>query len=144
MVVMKEYEIYVKEVVKVGVDFIIFGVGLFNKLLLLVKGSNVKIVFIVLIVKVVNVILKMWDRKEKIIVDLIVVEGLKVGGYFGYFNEEFDNIDFIDYDKEFVEILKVVNIYGEKFGRNILVVVVGGIIFSSDVKKYIDMGVSGV
>ncbi|HFL3606461.1 TPA: NAD(P)H-dependent flavin oxidoreductase [Clostridioides difficile] len=144
MVAMKEYETYVKEAVKAGVDLIISGAGLPNKLPSLVKGSNVKIAPIVSTAKAANVILKMWDRKEKTTADLIVVEGPKAGGHLGYSNEELDNIDSIDYDKEFVEILKVANTYGEKFGRNIPVVAAGGITSSSDVKKYIDMGASGV
>ncbi|EQI28082.1 nitronate monooxygenase family protein [Clostridioides difficile Y171] len=118
MVAMKEYETYVKEAVKAGVDLIISGAGLPNKLPSLVKGSNVKIAPIVSTAKAANVILKMWDRKEKTTADLIVVEGPKAGGHLGYSNEELDNIDSIDYDKEFVEILKVANTYGEKFGRN--------------------------
>lgn len=67
MVAMKEYETYVKEAVKAGVDLIISGAGLPNKLPSLVKGSNVKIAPIVSTAKAANVILKMWDRKEKLL-----------------------------------------------------------------------------
>lgn len=144
MVAMTNYEEHVKESIKAGADIIISGAGLPMKLPDLVKGSRVKIAPIVSSSKACRVILKMWDKKDNTTADLIVVEGPKAGGHLGFTNEALDNIESIDYDKEFVEILDVAKAYGEKYNKEIPVVAAGGISTSDDVKKYIDLGASGV
>lgn len=144
MVAMKNYELYVKEAIKSGIDIIISGAGLPTKLPSLVKGTNTKIAPIVSTSKAASVILKMWDRKEKTTADLIVVEGPKAGGHLGYNNEELCDIDKIDYDEEFLKILEVAKTYEKKYNTKIPVVAAGGISSSEDVKKYIDLGASGV
>ncbi len=144
MVAMNNYEQHVKEAISAGVDLIISGAGLPTKLPSLVKGSNVKIAPIVSTSKAASVILKMWDRKDKTTADLIVVEGPTAGGHLGYSKEELENIDSIDYDKEFVEIIKVAKTYGEKYNKEIPVVAAGGIFTGDDVLKYINLGASGV
>lgn len=50
----------------------------------IVKDFFVKIVLIVFFLKVVKVILKFWDKYDNIVLDFVVIEGLKVGGYLGY------------------------------------------------------------
>ncbi|MGL4913438.1 MAG: NAD(P)H-dependent flavin oxidoreductase [Romboutsia sp.] len=144
MVAMNNYEQHVKEAISAGVDLIISGAGLPTKLPSIVKGSKVKIAPIISTSKAAGVILKMWDRKEKMTADLIVVEGPKAGGHLGYNKEELQNIDSIDYDKEFLEILKVAKDYGEKYNKEIPVVAAGGIFTGDDVLKYINLGASGV
>lgn len=144
MVAMNNYEEHVKESIKAGVDIIISGAGLPMKLPSLVKGSKVKIAPIVSSSKACNVILKMWDKKDNSTADLIVVEGPKAGGHLGFTNDSLDNIDNIDYDREFIEILNIAKAYGEKYNKEIPVVAAGGISSSNDVKKYIDLGASGV
>lgn len=144
MVAMNNYEEHVKEAIRAGVDIIISGAGLPTSLPGMVKESTVKIAPIVSSSKACSVILKMWDRKNQRTADLIVVEGPKAGGHLGFTNEDLDNIDDIDYDKEFMNILKIAKTYGEKYNKEIPVVAAGGISSSSLVKKYIDMGASGV
>ena len=144
MVAMNNYEEHVKQAISAGVDLIISGAGLPTKLPSLVKGTSVKIAPIISTSKAANVILKMWDRKEKVTADLIIVEGPQAGGHLGYNKEELQNIDDIDYDKEFIEILKVAKAYGEKFNKEIPVVAAGGIFTGDDVLKYINLGASGV
>ncbi|HSQ87644.1 nitronate monooxygenase family protein [Romboutsia sp.] len=144
MVAMNAYEEHVKEAISAGVDLIISGAGLPTKLPSLVKGSKVKIAPIVSTAKAASVILKMWDRKDKTTADLLVVEGPKAGGHLGYSKEELQDVDSIDYDKEFVEILKVAKTYGEKYNKEIPVVAAGGIFTADDVLKYINLGASGV
>ncbi|MCG4715516.1 nitronate monooxygenase, partial [Faecalibacillus intestinalis] len=45
---------------------------------------------------------------------------------------------------EFIKILDIAKNYGDKFNKNIPVIAAGGIFTGDDVKKYIDMGASGV
>lgn len=144
MVAIENYELFVKEAISAGVDLIISGAGLPSKLPSFAKGSSVKIAPIVSTAKAASVILKMWDKKESTTADLIVVEGPKAGGHLGFHSEDLSDIDNIDYDKEFEEILKVAKTYGDKYNKNIPVVAAGGISSADDVKKYIDLGASGV
>lgn len=144
MVAMKEYEIYVKEAIKSGIDLIISGAGLPAKLPSLTKGTNTKIAPIVSSAKAAKVILKMWDRKDQTTADMLIVEGPNAGGHLGFSNEELDHIQEIDYDNEFKEILKIAKVFGDKFNKNIPVIAAGGISSSEDVKKYIDLGADGV
>ncbi|MGL5348501.1 MAG: NAD(P)H-dependent flavin oxidoreductase [Peptostreptococcaceae bacterium] len=144
MVAIENYELFVKEAINAGVDLIISGAGLPSKLPAFAKGSKVKIAPIVSSAKAANLILKMWDKKENATADLIVVEGPKAGGHLGYNSESLKNIDDIDYDKEFQEILKIAKNYGDKYNMNIPVIAAGGISSSDDVEKYINLGASGV
>ncbi|MEG0856049.1 MAG: nitronate monooxygenase family protein [Terrisporobacter sp.] len=144
MVAMNNYEIHVKTAIDAGCDLIISGAGLPIKLPSFTKDSPTKIAPIVSSSKAAAILLKMWDKKYSTSADLIIVEGPKAGGHLGFTNEELDNIDSINYDDEFKEIIKIANIYGEKYNKTIPVIAAGGISSSSQVKKYIDMGASGV
>lgn len=144
MVAMNYYEEHAKAAIESGVDLIISGAGLPMQLPKIAKNSKVKIAPIVSTAKATSVILKMWDRKDKITADMIIVEGPNAGGHLGYSNTELDNIKSIDYDSEFVKILDIAREYGNKFSKNIPVIAAGGIFTGEDVLKYIDMGADGV
>lgn len=144
MVAMKEYETYVKEAIKSGIDLIISGAGLPAKLPSLTKGTNTKIAPIVSSAKAAKVILKMWERKDKTTADILIVEGPNAGGHLGFNGDEIENLTTDDYDNEFKKILEIAKDYGSKFNKEIPVIAAGGIYSSDDVKKYIDLGASGV
>lgn len=144
MVAMNSYEEYVKECVNSNVDLIISGAGIPSNLPRYTKGSNIKIAPIVSSSKACNLILKMWDKKENTIADLIVVEGPKAGGHLGFSKNDLEDVESIDYDKELVEILEIAKSYGDKYNKHIPVVAAGGISTAEDVAKYINMGADGV
>ena len=144
MVAMNNYESHVKTAIEAGCDIIISGAGLPMKLPTLINNTSTKIAPIVSSAKATNVILKMWDKKYNTTADLIIVEGPKAGGHLGFSNDELDYINSINHDQEFSYILKIADEYGKKYNKNIPVIAAGGISSSSDVKKYIDMGASGI
>ena len=144
MVAMNYYEEHVNAAIEAGCDIIISGAGLPLKLPKFVKDAKTKIAPIVSSAKAAELLLKMWDRKENTTADLIVVEGPKAGGHLGFSYDELSNIDSVNYDDEFVKILKIAEVYGEKYNKTIPVVAAGGISSSHDVKKYLDLGASGV
>lgn len=144
MVAMNNYDEHVKTAIESNCDIIISGAGLPMKLPSLVKNSSTKIAPIVSSSKAANLILKMWDKKDNTTADLIIVEGPKAGGHLGFNNSELNDIKSIDYDNEFKRILDIVKIYEDKYNKKIPVIAAGGISTSFDVKKYIDMGASGV
>ncbi|SHO49217.1 NAD(P)H-dependent flavin oxidoreductase [Anaerocolumna xylanovorans] len=144
MVATKNYELYVKEAVKNGIDAIISGAGLPIELPSLVKGTKTKLIPIISSLKGARVLLKMWDRKENIAPDAILVEGPKAGGHLGFTLEEIKNYEEKAYQEEIKEIVSLAKEYGEKYQKDIPVVTAGGIQNKDEMKEYFSIGVSGI
>lgn len=144
MVVTQDYEEYVKAAVKAGVDLIISGAGLPTILPKLIEGSKTKIAPIVSSLKSADVICKLWDRKFQKAPDLVVIEGARAGGHLGFTLEQLENFDQKEYDKEIEQIINLVNKYGDKYEKNIPVVVAGGVYTREDLEHYLKLGASGV
>ena len=144
MVVTQRYAEYVKEAVKAGVDIIISGAGLPTMLPELVAEAKTKIAPIVSTVKSTSVICKLWDRKYKKVPDLVVIEGPKAGGHLGFHEEELKKYTKEEYEKEIQGIFRVVKEYGEKYDKNIPVVVGGGIFDREDFRHALALGANGV
>lgn len=175
MVASKQYKEYVKTAVKAGADIIISGAGLPVSLPEYVKEAEneigdigcsqdsrdfkkrkrTKIAPIVSTIKSASVILKMWDRKYKIVPDLIVIEGPLAGGHLGFTREQLKEYGAdtkevehtyqkASYEQEIVGILGIVKAYTEKYGQHIPVVTAGGIYSHEDVKHQLELGADGV
>lgn len=144
MVATKHYDLYVKEAIKNGVDLIISGAGLPIELPALAAGSNTKLVPIVSPKKSASVILKMWDRKNHITPDAIVIEGPKAGGHLGFKKEDLADIEAMNYDLEIAGIIELVKEYEAKYEKSIPVIVAGGISDKETMNHYLDMGADGV
>ena len=156
MVATKQYSEYVKEAVRSKVDLIISGAGLPIELPSIVKQEwerlkeageqfvKPKLVPIVSSKKAANVILKMWDKKDKVVPDAIVIEGPKAGGHLGFKPEDLEKIDELDYDNEIQKIIETVKSYEEKYDQKIPVIIAGGILNKSQLEHYLDMGASGI
>ena len=112
MVATRQYSEYVKEAVRAKVDLIISGAGLPVDLPKIAKeewerlkscGEAVKMPKLVPIVsskKAMNVILKLWDKKEKVAPDAVVIEGPRAGGHLGFKLEELQHMDEMNFDEE--------------------------------------------
>ena len=144
MVATRHYADYVKAAVQAGVDLVISGAGLPNKLPELVAGSKTKIAPIVSTVKSAGVILKLWDRRYGRTADLVVIEGPRAGGHLGFSLEQLDSFTQESYDEEIKGIIEVVRSYGQKYARHIPVVVAGGIYDRSDIDHVLALGADGV
>ena len=144
MVAMQNYERYVREAVRAGVDLIISGAGLPVHLPKYVEDSGTKIAPIVSSLKSVQVICKLWDRKYHTAPDLVIIEGPKAGGHLGFRMEELENMGEINYDLEIVNIIEYVRSVEKKYGKKIPVVVAGGIYDRKDMKKALLLGADGV
>ena len=144
MVATREYEIYVKAAVEAGVDLIISGAGLPMKLPELVGESKTKLAPIVSSLKSAEVIFKYWQKKYNRLPDLIVIEGPRAGGHLGFHMEDLMEIDDAAYDVEIQKIIDRVKEYGVQYGKDIPVVVAGGIYERKDMEHYMEMGAAGV
>lgn len=144
MVATRRYEDYVKAAVDAGVDLIISGAGLPMTLPAVVGEAKTRIAPIVSTVKSAEVICKYWLKKYDRLPDMVVIEGPQAGGHLGFSMEQLELFDKETYDEEIRQIIAHVNHYGEMHGRQIPVVVAGGIYERKDMEHYLEMGASGV
>ncbi len=144
MVATKQYAEYVKAAVKSGIDLIISGAGLPMELPKLVAGSKTKIAPIVSTVKAARVICRFWDHHYRRMPDLVVIEGPKAGGHLGFSRKQLEEFTPVTYDQEIRGILAEVKKYADKYGKEIPVVVAGGIFTREDMLHAMELGADGV
>ena len=144
MVATKQYAEYVKAAVKAGIDLIISGAGLPMELPKLVAGSKTKIAPIVSTVKAARVICRFWDHHYQRMPDLVVIEGPKAGGQLGFSRKQLEEFTPVTYDQEIRGILAEVKKYADKYGKEIPVVVAGGIFTREDMLHAMELGADGV
>lgn len=144
MVATKNYEMYVKEAVKNGIDLIISGAGLPLDLPELVKGSNTKIAPIVSSKKAASIIFRMWKKKYNVLPDAVVIEGPKAGGHLGFHYDQLEDIEGLHYDDEITSIITYVKEEAKKGEVEIPVIVAGGISSKEDVEHCFSLGADGV
>lgn len=145
MVALKHYKEHVKEAVASGVDLIISGAGLPMELPELVPEiCRTKIAPIVSSRRAASLILKMWAHRYNRTADLIVVEGPEAGGHLGFSREQLAHREELDFDREIRDIIACKREYEEKFGREIPVVVAGGIFDRKDIDHAMSLGADGV
>lgn len=144
MVATRRYGEYVKAAVKAGVDLVISGAGLPTALPELVENSKTKIAPIVSTIKSAQVICRLWDRKYKRVPDLVVIEGPRAGGHLGFRPDQLSYFTPERYEQEIQGMIQVVKSYGEKYGREIPVVVAGGIYDRKDLEHALSLGADGV
>lgn len=144
MVAMENYNELVKKAVECKVDLIISGAGLPLELPNLVKGSDTKIAPIVSSSKAAALICKVWDRKNNLSPDLIIVEGPLAGGHLGFTKEELQSKEAATLDDILLDVIKVVKPYEKKYKKNIAIIAAGGIYDGEDVKRLLKLGANGV
>lgn len=144
MVAINDYAKMVEESIKAGVDAIISGAGLPLNLPKYVENTKVKIAPIVSSSKAAKLICKTWDRKYNKTPDFIVIEGSEAGGHLGFSKEDLLNNATQKLSDILSEVLDVIKPYIEKYKRTIPVFVAGGVFDGKDIKKYLDLGASGV
>lgn len=144
MVATQRYEEYVKTAVDAGADVIISGAGLPVDLPKYTEGSAVRIAPIVSSLKSYTVLCRMWERKYKRYPDFVVIEGPKAGGHLGFSTEELATFTTDSYDQVILSIISKNKEYEEKAGRDIPVIVAGGIFDGEDMKHALSLGADGV
>lgn len=144
MVATQNYARYVKEAIKNGIDLVISGAGLPTELPEIAKGSKTKLVPIVSSLKAASVILKLWDRKNNVTPDAIIIEGPKAGGHLGFSPEQLQDINDAAYDEEIKDIITLTKDYAAKYGKDIPVIVAGGIQNKQDMEHYFSLGADGI
>lgn len=142
MVALKHYREHVRTAVEAGADVVICGAGLPMDLPELVKGSDTKIAPIVSSARGARLLLQKWKRKYDYVADFIVVEGPKAGGHLGFSKDDVENG--VDFEQEISLILDVVKAFGKEQGKEIPVIVAGGVFDHEDILHMMELGVDGV
>lgn len=144
MVATKKYEEYVRAAVAAGVDIIISGAGLPMTLPELAGKARTKIAPIVSSLKSAQVILRYWLKKYNRLPDMVVIEGPLAGGHLGFDAGQLSHIEEMNYDEEIRRIIGHVNACAGERGKEIPVVVAGGIYTREDAEQSFRLGASGV
>lgn len=143
MVAMKNYKEFVTTALKEKIDIIISGAGLPLELPKLVKGSKTKIVPIVSSKKAARIILKQWEKVNRL-PDAIIVEGAKAGGHLGFKAKELMSKTYQSLEEIVAEVIETVRPFEESHNIKIPVIAAGGILEGSDIGKMLDLGAGGV
>ncbi len=144
MVALKNYAEIVKECVKQKIDLIVSGAGIPKDLPEYTKGSNTKIAPIVSSLRCCKLIVKHWMKKYDYVPDMIVVEGPEAGGHLGFKNEELEEENKPKLEDITTDIVSYINDVEKETGKKIPVIAAGGIWDGKDIKRFLDLGASGV
>ena len=144
MVAMSNFTDMVKTAIAEKADIIFSGAGLpLNLPSFLQKDSVTKLVPIVSSARAARVIAEKWHSLYNYLPDAFVVEGPKAGGHLGFKDEQINDEHF-SLEHILPEVIDEVQDMGARYGKEIPVIVAGGIYTGEDLKRFMDMGASGV
>lgn len=144
MVAMSNFTDMVKTAIAEKADIIFSGAGLpLNLPSFLQKDSVTKLVPIVSSAHAARVIAEKWHSLYNYLPDAFVVEGPKAGGHLGFKDEQINDEHF-SLEHILPEVIDEVQDMGARYGKEIPVIVAGGIYTGEDIKRFMDMGASGV
>ena len=144
MVALNNYAEIVKECVKNKIDLIVSGAGLPKDLPSFVKGTKTKIAPIVSSGRAAKLISKVWMSKYDYVPDMIIIEGPEAGGHLGFKTEELTQENKPKLEDITKDVLKEVKEIENETGKEIPVVVAGGIFNGKDIAKFLKLGAKGV
>lgn len=90
-----------------------------------------------------TIIAKKWLSRFSYAPDAFVVEGPKAGGHLGFKPEQIERPEYA-LEKLVPETVEAVRPFEEKVGRKIPIIAAGGVYTGCDIRKFLDLGASGV
>jgi len=142
MVALTNYADMVKTSIAEKVDIIFAGAGLpFDLPSYLTCESKTKLVPIISSPRAAKIICDKWKTNYGYLPDAIIVEGPKAGGHLGFKTEQLEDEHF-SLEHIVPEVLSIAASYKDE--KNIPVIAAGGISTGEDIRRFIEMGVSGV
>ncbi len=144
MVALSNFGDYVATAIQEGVDIIFAGAGLpLNLPSYLSENVKTKLVPIVSSAKAASLLTRRWYEKYRYVPDAIVIEGPRAGGHLGFKSEQIADPAY-QLETLVVEVVKEANVLEEKYGKKIPVIAAGGIYTGADIRKFLELGASGV
>lgn len=107
------------------------------------KEFRTKLVPIVSSGRAATVLAKKWLSRFDYLPDAFVVEGPKAGGHLGFKEAEL-NDDAHALEALVPEVVEAVKPFEDKYGRSVPVIAAGGVYTGADIRKFLDLGASGV
>ena len=144
MVALNNYAEIVKECVKNKIDLIVSGAGLPKDLPSFVKGTKTKIAPIVSSGRCAKLISKLWISKYDYVPDMIVIEGPEAGGHLGFKPDELIPENKPKLENITKDVITEVKEIEKETGKEIPVVVAGGVFDGNDIAKFLKLGADGV
>ena len=144
MVATRQWEDAIKVAVEEGIDAVISGAGLPLSLPELVPEGTALIAPIVSSGRAAKVLLKTWSQKYQRTADFVVLEGPLAGGHLGFKAAEVEEATAKPLEELIPEVLSVLQIFEEEFGREIPLFAAGGIWTREDIVRMQEAGAYGV
>lgn len=148
MVAATDYEDLLQAALEEDINAVFMGAGLptiFSDKTTprMMRESGKAFVPIISSAKAARVILKYWKKNLGFLPDGFVLEGPKAGGHLGFKADEIDNPDFA-LENLLPQVLEVVKPFERETGRDIPVIVAGGVYTGGDIAHFLEMGAGGV
>jgi len=144
MVALTNFADMVKTAIDEGIDIIFSGAGLpLNLPQYLKKTDHTKLVPIVSSPRAAAVLTRRWVERYNYVPDAFVVEGPLAGGHLGFNAEQLTDSDYA-LEKIIPKVIAEVKVSEEKYQKSIPVIAAGGVYSGADIKKFLELGVSGV
>ncbi len=144
MVALTNFTDMVKTAIDEGIDVIFSGAGLpLNLPQFLKKTDHTKLVPIISSARAASIITKRWAEKYNYVPDAFVVEGPLAGGHLGFNEQQLQNPDFA-LENLIPKVIAEVKVSEEKYQKSIPVIAAGGIYSGADIRKFLDLGASGL
>ncbi|MDR1556017.1 MAG: nitronate monooxygenase family protein [Tannerellaceae bacterium] len=142
MVALTNYADMVRTSIAEKADVIFAGAGLPSDLPSYLNGdSHTKLVPIVSSSRAARIICDKWKNNYNYLPDAIVVEGPKAGGHLGFKVNQLQDEHFA-LEQLIPEVITVAASYNDE--KKIPVIAAGGISSGNDIRRFLDMGASGV
>lgn len=145
MVAQTDYENLVKASLEAGIDIIFSGAGLplnLPKIKAQYPHSKTSLVPIISSPRAAKIICKKWLRLNYL-PDAFVLEGPKAGGHLGYSLEELKKME-INLVRLLKETKAAISPFEAEYGKEIPIIVAGGVYSGGDIASMLRSGASGV
>jgi nitronate monooxygenase len=144
MVALTHFAELVKTAIAEKVDIIFAGAGLPLDLpSFLKKGDRTRLVPIVSSARAAALICKRWFQRYHYLPDAFVVEGPKAGGHLGFKVDQLDDPRYC-LENLVAEVVAAMKTVRAEHGVTIPVIAAGGIYDGDDIRRFLEMGASGV
>ena len=144
MTALSNYADMVRTAIEEGIDIIFSGAGLPLNLPQFLTGKNsTKLVPIVSSARAAGIITKRWHEKYDYLPDAIVVEGPMAGGHLGFKKEQIYDSGYC-LEKLIPEVISEMKQWEDQYEKPIPVIAAGGIYSGADMRKFMELGASGV
>ncbi|MGD9909674.1 MAG: NAD(P)H-dependent flavin oxidoreductase [Candidatus Izemoplasmatales bacterium] len=144
MVALSDFESLCKAAIEEKADFIFAGAGLPLRLPeYKTEGSETLLVPIVSSGRAASLITKHWLKKYQYLPDAFVIEGPKAGGHLGFSALELVDPRFA-LENLLPQVQEALLPFEQEYNKKIPLIVGGGIYTGGDIKKFLELGASGV